>query len=366
MKKIKIFLIILFIIYSKPLLSQNSWTNIFDISAYGKTEYVTVNNSGELLVKVARDERFVYTSDQGQTWSVRTPNPPVWLSNNIYSYGDYLVSPKLLDGIIYSTDFGTTWGNLPNLETAKVYAMMLKDSSNLFLRAKDMGLLRYSFEDSTITSIANGLDSTNVIYIAKCSKTDILCQTSSYKIYTSSDNGNSWIRRTNPSNTEIRTVSLYNNFKLTVVFKNQIFTTTNSCVTWTQINVPQPYIYNILETDERIYCATLNRLYSSSDQGATWDWQFSSDAVNNLIETGDGTVYAAVSEGLLKTTDNGNNWEIESVPSFFSAPIHSIKDFGDRGIFIGTGERGLFNSLDNGSNWDYLGFEGYKKKCNPY
>ena len=114
-------------------------------------------------------------------------------------------------------------------------------------------------------------------------------------------------------------------------------------------------------TYNTLYLATAMAMFKTTDGGATWSLSFPSvinsetDFIsvysvvidptnNNIIYTGtDG-------KGIYKTIDGGINWLKLNVPSLDSATVYSLVFDTNKNLYLGT-TNGIFKSTDNGNTW---------------
>jgi photosystem II stability/assembly factor-like uncharacterized protein len=104
-----------------------------------------------------------------------------------------------------------------------------------------------------------------------------------------------------------------------------------------------------------------DQLYRSNDNGTTWQLKnsglsWSEQApfyVSNMTHIGS-TLYLGTSNGVYKSTDNGDNWSEIAGNNFSSLGLTSkyirVVKSNNGKLYVGTGE-GFFISSDNGVNW---------------
>ena len=107
---------------------------------------------------------------------------------------------------------------------------------------------------------------------------------------------------------------------------------------------------------------TVEEIYRSTDGGVTWTQVYEGRAGTSR-ETRmtispafarDGTLYVSTSQGLLRSRDGGQPWEVidESLGSHQVIALHISPDFGsDNTIFANTSSLGIYRSIDGGVSW---------------
>ncbi len=108
---------------------------------------------------------------------------------------------------------------------------------------------------------------------------------------------------------------------------------------------------------DRVYTATLNGLYRTTNGGTTWERigktlpdQMLSDLV--LDPEHEGIVYIACREGIFKSYDGGNSWEVRregltnlNIRAMAMSPLDANV------LYVGTNGKGLFWSPNGGKSW---------------
>src|SRR5215204_6523090 len=148
---------------------------------------------------------------------------------------------------------------------------------------------------------------------------------------------------------------LVNPLKTTGLF----FKTTDSALHWNNNNTGLTEELNTLAvapaSPNIVYAGTFRGTYRSIDAGATWTRTFTlNDALPTInalaVDPTNSSVVYAGSQGVFKSTDGGNNWNI-SIP-MQSAIFRTIvfDPVTPSTIYAGS-SAGLFRSTDNGSPW---------------
>lgn len=108
----------------------------------------------------------------------------------------------------------------------------------------------------------------------------------------------------------------------------------------------------------RVYASTRNNgIGMSEDMGMHWseqsDIQFSQ--LNDALETDQGTLLLAGDAGtVLRSTDNGKNWDNIDVDTYVSDEYSITEDTSSGMIYLGT-DTGIYQSDDDGQTWTNIG-----------
>ncbi len=136
----------------------------------------------------------------------------------------------------------------------------------------------------------------------------------------------------------------------------KIFRTTDNGNTFEHINscMNAGFIWSILVTsDGKIFAGTEQGLYSSNDNGNTWNLtSLSGTDVRAIAKDNSGNLYAGLfGLGIFKSTDNGVTWNLVN-NGLTSLAVHSIVINQSNEIFAATFGGGVYSSVDGGNNWN--------------
>ena len=133
---------------------------------------------------------------------------------------------------------------------------------------------------------------------------------------------------------------------------NGIFTTTNNGLTWVpasqDVNLSSATIsYLVSDSVDNLYAATSNGFYISTDKGVTWVSKMNPTSYQS-VSVGNKIIFVGSKFGMNISTDGGNNW---TQPALLQNTfVWVIKQKGNF-VVAGTMGAGLFISNDNGLTW---------------
>ncbi|MFA5781373.1 MAG: T9SS type A sorting domain-containing protein [Bacteroidales bacterium] len=110
-------------------------------------------------------------------------------------------------------------------------------------------------------------------------------------------------------------------------------------------------VYSFATSGGIIYAGAQCGVYSTSDNGSSWDNILFFSPTNNVysLAISGSKIFAGTSDGVYFSSNNGGNWTIVNNGLPTSVTVNSIAISGSK-IFIGT-TSGVFYSTNNGSNW---------------
>jgi photosystem II stability/assembly factor-like uncharacterized protein len=141
--------------------------------------------------------------------------------------------------------------------------------------------------------------------------------------------------------------------------KSGIYRSSDEGKTWNNINVAFEKDYSEIypldikvKGDSVIFVSAYSDIYRSTDDGATWK-KLDREGFSLEIAPG-GTIYLCGGNGILASTDNGDNWELRSsdpiAPMTYS-PVAVKLSVSANGHMLLSYHAILFHSLDGGRSW---------------
>jgi photosystem II stability/assembly factor-like uncharacterized protein len=245
-----------------------------------------------------------------------------------------------------------------NLSSGNIWALEISSSGNLYASVFNEGFYRSADQGNTWTKIVeNNFTSQNNSGSAACIYTDgdeIWVGTHGAGIHYSSDAGATW-NENNIGMLMAQNFSLINNNS----FNNLICASASGAYKfgnfgWVQIH--NQWSYALCSNKDGVLFSfgpihnsiSESNVYTSSDNGITWDTKSLIGGINSADIAGGNTVFAA-GTAMHRSTDLGRTWV--QVISEIPALINIIKATPEGFIFTGTDGAGVYYSLNNGVRW---------------
>jgi photosystem II stability/assembly factor-like uncharacterized protein len=250
------------------------------------------------------------------------------------------------DGVYFSTNGGNTW-----ILSLKFSVYEQSDSfieyNGFFLVASKGGLFKSN--DLGINWTKLNFDTTgrgNLRTIYK-NGNKLLAKTSS-TIFESIDNGNTWHENGKKYTSKL----LVLNGKL-YSMSRRVYSSSDDGKSWDSISSDIPAQNNALSwhySNGKIYVGTLfSGVYVSSDDGKSWkSYGLNFSSVNSIYKTNNGMIVSTYDGGILTTIDEGKTWSKYGYDRIY---VNNF-DFDDNIPFAATGD-GLYKSIDSFKTWNY-------------
>ena len=97
-------------------------------------------------------------------------------------------------------------------------------------------------------------------------------------------------------------------------------------------------------------CTPKTSIYKSTDNGLTWDSVYASILGTTQIQPFNQMIFANSDGYLIRSSDDGDTWEIETSIEHAGNPVVSVAG-NDTALFVSRSEDSLYRSFDNGSTW---------------
>jgi photosystem II stability/assembly factor-like uncharacterized protein len=236
------------------------------------------------------------------------------------------VSDNNGDGLLVTTDGGSTWNTLGNAGNS-LFSLAADPNTPAILYAGGAGFFKSTDSGSHFTAMNKGFPSSLPFVVAIA------------------------LDPTRPT-------TLY-----AATYGNGLFQSTDSAATWTPVGAPRSsLVWTVMLApgqSSTVYAGTVGAgVYQSLDSGHTFS---PSNAGLNLSlvyalapdPTSPATVYAAAYAGAYKSTDGGDTWQA-ATNGLPVAPVTAllVQPGSPRTLFAGTRGGGLLKSTDGGGTWN--------------
>jgi photosystem II stability/assembly factor-like uncharacterized protein len=258
-----------------------------------------------------------------------------YIDNNLYAGTD--------SGLFVSINKGTSWSStgLTNESINSVTSI----GSNLFVGTDTSGVL-LSTNNGTSWKIVSNLDMERNIRALVVIDTNLFAGT--YQgIYRTPTKGDYWI----PVNNGLINGDVESLFAMgTTLFAGTysgVFRSTNNGANWNQLNVglKNTVILGLAKSGERLYAAGRNGVYYSTDSGDSWTTLSTFWASSIAID--EQNLYCGHWGHLIYSENNGTSWEW--------IPLGGGRAFSfafmDSYIFAGSEDRGVYRIIHNAPGW---------------
>lgn len=291
---------------------------------------------------------------------------------NIYA-GTY---PLFQNGLYKSTDNGESWNelNLPfeifDLYSISVYSIYITKSDHIWV-GTDQQLGPYLSTDygQTWQNKSNGYGTSECWAIGQSLDSVLFAGDGQYnQLYYSTNYGDSWKFSANLSPLVFATDS--NNIVYAGTFTG-LYSSTDNGLSWIPnnrfVNIPIASI--LIDENNNLYCGTGyynngNGLFYSSDGGKNWEQLgLTEKVVLSLAFDSDGNLFAGTQEdGLFVSDDLGESW-YQLNDGLYRKDIFRLKINKKGNIFIGSeggsnagpGGGGVFRSTNGGISFEHIG-----------
>jgi len=259
----------------------------------------------------------------------------------------------LLMTIIFSTSNQLTaqWVQTNGPEGGEVFCLAAHDTT-LFL-GSEIGV--YFSTDNGTSWNPTGLEDIIVISLAVMptgeSGMNLFAGTNLGGVYFSTDNGTNWTQvNFGLGNHNVHALAVIDT-NLFAGTDDGVFLSPSNGAYWIPVStgLTNKSINSITVIDTNLYAGTNEGLFISSNSGTTWTLTGLTGETVNALAVIDTILFAGTdTSGVLRSTDNGANWEIVSNPEmdkYVGTLVVSNTD-----LFVGT-SYGLYLTPTNGNYW---------------
>jgi len=303
--------------------------------------------SGKLYL--GRDDGLVSSTDNGVSWSAPDTNSSLKYANGIAFNSIGHIFAGSGNGTIMRSVDGSTWSQLP-FPGYYWRVFQIHKNGSLFAAA-DTILYRSTDSGNSWTTMYPGFSTTNMYFDVNG---DIYAGSAASGFFLSTDNGTKWSTTGDPVNKG--NVLLRDKAGRLYAFNcGLVHRSTNNGVTWEEKTSGISYVsFNAFFTcaNGTVLASTTRGLMRSFDQGENWNMTntlFTSPPTV-FAQAPDGSLYAVTQKGVQKSTDSGLSWES---PLYASTKVTSVAVSNTGMLFVGQSDSmRIFRSTDAGKTWE--------------
>lgn len=264
-------------------------------------------------------------------------------------------------GIYKSTNMGSDWVQAnEGLTGLNVNTIIFDSLGNLYASVMGHGVFKSVDQGTTWQPMTQGLSNLNIASLAINSQDDLFAgATNDFSsfggVYKSTDQGETWqlLQLNEGLLIEDITLAISPNDVIWAGLDGELHQSTDGGTNWQSVSINgiMPFVLSIGFNNDNDVFVGLNfgdGLFSSTDNGITWT-NILYEEVNSIVTVDNNDLYVATrSNGIMKSTDTGNNWETIN-NGLNSTYINCLCTHLENTIFAGT--YGIYKSTDAGANW---------------
>lgn len=334
-----------------------AWSSLYP---FFRPTSVATTASGYMFVGASQDwniGRFYRSNDDGATWGYldigRDPN---MFSLRLNSSGHLFAATEI--GVLRSTDNGTTWDSTATVpQVSYVYRLVITPHDEIFAAMNPQGVFKSTDDGETWTESGLSGESIEDLFIA--SNGWIYAATLG-GIFRSTDSGTTWLQMNNGlTNTKATSITALNN---SIIFAGTVgsgmFRSSNSGANWLQST--DGIVHKSMSTvavnrnTNIVYVGVSygGGLFQTVDGGNSWQQVgLQGRSIERLAIKPNGVMFATISTGVLKSTNDGVDWTNTNFPD--TGPT-------DREVVISsTGNvfvvyPSLYRTTNDGETWEHV------------
>ena len=243
----------------------------------------------------------------------------------------------------------------------KIYSILAKDST-IFLGSYSQGLLKSTDLGNTWKNVITPLQFSKFTAIKTWGDTVAAGGNNTQGFYISTDKGDTWNYYEKNLIGNVTSIVKKNNTFFVGVgtlgsYALGAYKSTDGGESWILVNNGLPQVANndIILKDDKLYSATDQGLYVSSDNGNNWNVTGWANSALKVFAF-DNTMFLShiLPSGTFRSTDNGVTWDTlkNGIPNNFAA--YSIVKQNNTLFACGTGNSKLIKSTDDGLSWTQI------------
>ena len=271
----------------------------------------------------------------------------------------------LNDSVLYALTLGGPYkltGNLwqPMFEGLHgIFTGELIPSGNKLYLVTSTGLYRSDDFCNNWINISNGIPNYVMYRYPMVSGDTIVVSSTDYGLYMSINAGNTWVPLPNsPVSSDIQAMN-FSKHHWFVADSNNFYHSSDGCQTWSVSPLPGQFVFHLTNDSTHLFMTfNAHGVYSSVDNGMTWNPIGFQTTSIMTIKAKDDTLYINTFYKLYRSVDNGLNWQLlnSSVPII----LGSIEKYGNTMFFGGDAfpynQPYIYASTDEGSS--FFSFQG--------
>jgi photosystem II stability/assembly factor-like uncharacterized protein len=261
------------------------------------------------------------SGDRGATWnkSGEGVNDPFILSLATARDGT-IYAGTFREGVFRSTDEGKTWHPVNAGLKRKEVKALLAVADHVYAGTGD-GVYRLHAGEDRWTVVTTGLDEILVHALAQSADGTLYAGTSGKGVLRFKANSNGWVRL--PHGLKDHEGMIENFIRVLTIdpeggiyagtFDGGVFRSQDGGGTWRPISraLPNDSIRGIVFNSRGLFVATGHGIFKSIDKGRQWvplNKGLTSMAVQVLVESPTGSLYAGTNAGAFRSDDDGQSW----------------------------------------------------------
>lgn len=330
---------------------KNEFTSIVNLRLMALSAHIPVNASPYLRNKITGYLLLLFI----QTGCNNMPE--VALINNLPEETEFIVpeTDKLstIEVLYSSSNNGKTWSPFSNgIPGDATVSGFLAKANKIFLVTVAHGAFVWESGFAKWKPTNNGLpDSVNLNAIA-AAENILVTGTLKQGIFVSSDEGNTW----KPSDTDLQNISvrafLFIHDTLLAGTDKGIYISTDKGSTWEHA-FGSMQVNGFTTLNEKIYAAAANGAVMTNNTGKTWNYIYKRHTLHDISNDGQFIYAMTLGEGLLKTNNDGLNWQNANTGfgpvNFYTFEIKNR----DRDLFAAQWH-GIYHSANQGRYWSKI------------
>ena len=261
-----------------------------------------------------------------------------------------------LQGLYMSSDGGANWDNL-GLYTAEINSIGI---SNGYIIAGGSHTGIFTSTNNGTSWLETGiLNNTYVQAIGIDGENLFSANNSSNGVFTSRNLGNSFVDYNNLDRSfaycfHFSNSNVYVGTSTSADGASAIYKSTDYGHSWTGIGLANKDVMNIVENKSYLFAGTSSGMYRSSTDGAIWQQVNTglTDLGINAVTTIDSIIFVGTNSGTFRSTNNGTSWTSYGL---VDTAVKSMASLGTN-LFAGT-LKGIFISTESNPAWQQSGFQ---------